>query len=115
MATDKNRVPIETGTLVEKAYIAMKRRIPPIVAGLSATVLVTTALPPVALADPEVTVSKNNVAQADKCPAMQLVIINSSFDSVGDENTDTGFFSVSGKYCILSFVQATLIRDCSVF
>lgn len=93
MATDKNRVPIETGTLVEKAYIAMKRRIPPIVAGLSATVLVTTALPPVALADPEVTVSKNNVAQADKCPAMQLVIINSSFDSVGDENTDTGFFS----------------------
>lgn len=74
------------------------KRIPPIVAGLSATMLVTTVMPPVALAAPEVTVSKNDVAQADKCPDMQLVMINSAFDSVGDENTDTGFFSdVSNK------------------
>ena len=28
--------------------------------------------------------------------------------------TDTAFFSVSGKYCMLSFVQSTLIRDCRV-
>ncbi|WP_151550178.1 MULTISPECIES: cutinase family protein [Corynebacterium] len=63
-----------------------------LVASLSATALVT-AVTPLAAAEPDVTVSKNDVAASEQCPAIQMVLINSSFDSVADADTDTGFFS----------------------
>nr|WP_120492069.1 cutinase family protein [Corynebacterium lactis] len=74
------------------------KRIPPLAAGLSVAAVVTTMMPSVALAAPEVTVSKNNVAQSQTCPAVQMVLVNSGFDSTADSNTDSGFFSdVSAK------------------
>ena len=71
---------------------------PPLAASLSVAAVVTTLMPAVALAAPEVTIKKNDVAESQTCPAVQLVLVNSAFDSTSDANTDSGFFSdVSAK------------------
>lgn len=74
------------------------KRIPPLAASLTVAAVVTTMVPAAALAAPDVTVKKNNVASSQTCPAVQMVLVNSSFDSNADANTDSGFFSdVSAK------------------
>lgn len=74
------------------------KRIPPLAASLTVAAVVTTMVPAAALAAPDVTVKKNNVASSQTCPAVQMVLVNSAFDSNADANTDSGFFSdVSAK------------------